>query len=72
MLNISQIFDPHLYCVDEKLGVWKIVVHGQNFARVVVFVQPGKLCDIVGQLCKLQTYVVNRASIEYSCSSFLG
>ena len=64
MLDFSKIFDSHLYYVIEKLGEWKIVVHGQYPVRVVVFAQPGKLCDIVGQLSKLETCVVDNASID--------
>ena len=63
-LNFSQFFDSHLYCVNEKLGEGKIVVHDQHLVRFVVFAQPGKLCDIVGQLSKLHTYVVGNTSIE--------
>ena len=38
------------------------MVHDQHFMRFVVFAQPGKLCDIVGQLSKLHTYAVDNAS----------
>ena len=63
-LNFSQFFDSPLYCVNEKLGEWKMVVHGQYSLRVVVLAQQGKLCDIVVQLSKLQTYVFDSASID--------
>ena len=46
----------------KKLGEWKIMVHDQYFVRFVVFAQPGKLCDIVGQLSKLHTYALDNAS----------
>ena len=72
-LNFSKFLDSHLYCVNEKLGEWKIVVHGQYSVRVVVFAQPRKLCDTVEQLSKLHTFLWWTTQVlNYFCSSFLG